>query len=102
VLDREPESLSIETVTPEPSWLFVQRGFWKHRTILVDGRPADDVPAQLAFSAVPVPAGRHRIEWCERLPGGRASRWGPVLAVLAAVWLAIRAARSEERRPAWK
>jgi hypothetical protein len=102
VLDREPGSLSIETVAPRPSWLFVQRGFWKHRTILVDGRPAADVPAQLAFSAVQVPSGRHRVEWCERVPGGKASRWGPVIAGLVALLLAVRTAGSDERRPAWR
>jgi hypothetical protein len=103
VLRREPERLSIETVAQEPSWLFVQRGFWNHRTVLVDGRSVEDVPAQLAFSAVAVPSGRHRIDWRERVPGARASRWGPVMAGLIAAWLSVRATRRGfERGPAWQ
>jgi hypothetical protein len=47
----------------------------------------EDFPAQLAFSAVAVPAGRHTIEWKELVPGGSVSFWGPVLFVLAAVGL---------------
>ena len=102
VLRRDPEGLAIETVTSERTWLFVLRGFWAHRTVLLDGGPAEAVPAQLAFSAVAVPAGRHRIDWSERVPGGRASRWGPVIAALVALWLAVRAGRSRAERPAWK
>ena len=93
VLQRDPERVLIETVAAEPSWLFVQRGFWNHRTVLVDGRSAEDVPAQLAFSAVAVPGGRHRIDWREHVPGGRVSRWGPAIAILIGVWLSVRAAR---------
>jgi hypothetical protein len=37
------------------------------------------VPANLAFTAVPIPAGKHRIEWEEHLPGWKATRFGPVL-----------------------
>jgi len=101
VLRRDPEGLAIETVTAEPTWLFVLRGLWVHRTVLVDGRPAEDVPAQLAFSAVAVPSGRHRIDWTERVPGGTTSRWGPVLAGLVLLWLAVRAPRSGGGRRTW-
>jgi hypothetical protein len=87
VLRKDPERLMIETVSSDPSWLFVLRGFWHHRTVLLDGRPVEYVPAQLAFSAVPVPAGRHRIDWRERVPGGEISRWGPVAYLLFAAAL---------------
>jgi hypothetical protein len=97
VLEREPEKLSIASDAPDPTWLFVLRGFWPYRTVLVDGRPADVVPAQLAFSAVAVPAGRHRIEWREDLPGIAVSRWGPVFFVVLAGGLVLRDAR--RRRP---
>ncbi len=93
VLEREPEKLSIASDAPDPTWLFVLRGFWPYRTVLLDGRPADVVPAQLAFSAVAVPAGRHRIEWREELPGFAVSRWGPVFFVLLAGGLILRDAR---------
>jgi hypothetical protein len=94
VLQREPERLAIESEAPDPTWLFVLRGFWQYRTVLVDGHPADCVPAQLAFSAVPLPAGRHRIEWRENLPGGHVSRWGPVLFVVLMGVLLVRDSRS--------
>ncbi len=96
VLVKEPERLSIETVTLDPSWLFVLRGFWNHRTVRLDGREVDYVPAQLAFSAVEVPVGRHRIEWEERVPGGDLSRWGPVGWLAFAATL-LAASRSEGR-----
>jgi hypothetical protein len=85
----DPEHLSVETVTSDPSWLFVLRGFWSYRTVLVDRRPVECVPAQIAFSAVPLPTGRHRIEWNEALPGAPVSRWGPVVYAvgLAVLWI---------------
>jgi hypothetical protein len=95
VLANEPERLSLETESPDPSWVFVLRGFWNYRTVLLDGRPTECVPAQLAFSAVPVPSGRHRIEWREEVPGGSVSPWGPAVFALLMAALLIR----ERRRP---
>jgi hypothetical protein len=97
VLQREPERLAIESEAPDPTWLFVLRGFWQYRTVLVDGHPADCVPAQLAFSAVPLPAGKHRIEWRENLPGGQVSRWGPVLFIVLMGTLLVRDSRSRKK-----
>jgi hypothetical protein len=85
IREKSPERLLLEAETPDPTWLFVLRGFWSYRTVLLDGKPVEDVPAQLAFSAVRVPAGRHRIEWRERIPGWTVSRWGPVLFALVLV-----------------
>jgi hypothetical protein len=93
-----PERLIVETLTSDPSWLFVLRGFWDHRAVLVDGKAVEDVPAQLAFSAVAIPPGRHTIDWRERVPGGVVSRWGPVLYALAALILASRSRRREPGR----
>jgi hypothetical protein len=40
---------------------------------------------------VPVPAGRHRIDWVEEVPGFEVARWGPVLfAALALGLVAVR------------
>jgi hypothetical protein len=55
------------------------------------------VPAYLAFTAVPIPAGRHSIDWQERVPGGRWSRFGPVLAGIAFVALAVAGRRGKAR-----
>jgi hypothetical protein len=98
VLERTPERLSLEAVTPDATWLFVLRGHWSGRTILVDGKESEDAPAQLAFSAVRVPAGSHRIEWKEEVPGWKISRFGPALSALALVWL-LRRDRGRSAEP---
>ena len=87
ILEKSPERLRIEAEAPDPTWLFVLRGYWNYRAVLVDGRPVEYAPAQLAFSAVRVPAGRHTIEWTELVPGLSVSRWGPALFVVAAALL---------------
>jgi hypothetical protein len=90
IVEKLPERLVVETAGPDPSWLFVLRGFWSHRRVHIDRRPVDVLPAQLAFSAVPVPAGRHRIDWKERVPGGEISRFGPVMYALVSALLLLR------------
>jgi hypothetical protein len=93
VLRKDAERLLIEYESPDPTWLFVLRGFWKYRTVRIDGHPAECVPAQLAFSSVRLPAGRHRIEWREDLPGISVSRWGPGLYVLLMIAFLLRDSR---------
>jgi hypothetical protein len=93
VLEKSPARLLLETDAPEATWLFVLRGFWRHRTVKVDGREVEVAPAQLAFSALPVPAGKHRIEWREHFPGWSVSRAGPPLYVLALALLMVRQRR---------
>ena len=97
ILEKEPERLVVETVTSEPTWLFVLRGFWNYRDVSVDGRAVAPVPAQVAFSGVPVPAGRHRIEWEELLPGSEVSRFGPVLWALFSAWMLARFRKEKNR-----
>jgi hypothetical protein len=94
VLARTRNRVTIETDTLDPTWLFALRGFCVHRDVRVDGRPAEVHPAQLAFSAVPLPAGRHRVEWTERLPGSEVSRWGPAVFALLVAGLFVRERRS--------
>jgi hypothetical protein len=94
ILERSADRLVLETNAPQATWLFVLRGYWSHRRVLLDGLPADVLPAQLAFSAVSVPAGLHRIDWRELLPGATVSRWGPVLFALFAVLLLVRERQS--------
>jgi hypothetical protein len=88
VVEKQPERVVADTVSKTPGWLFVLRGFWNHRSVSIDGHPVEYVPAQLAFSAVAVPAGRHRIEWRELVPGGTVSRFGPILWAAIAGFLA--------------
>lgn len=93
VVESSPSALRVETDAPDPTWLFVLRGYWGYRDVRVDGRPVEAFPAQVAFSAVPLAAGRHTIEWTERLPGSDASRWGPAAFVLLAAGLFARERR---------
>jgi hypothetical protein len=97
ILEKTPEVLRAEVDVSEPTYLFVLRGYWSYHSVSVDGLPASVIPAQLAFSAVPIPAGRHRIEWRETVPGAGLSRWGPVFYAAAAVWLFARRRRPEPR-----
>lgn len=82
IREKSPERLLLEVVSPDPTWLFVLRGDWSYRTVLLDSRIVNLSPAQIAFSALPVPAGEHRVEWRENAPGLELSRWGPVAAAL--------------------
>ena len=97
VLVKTPERLLLNTDSEDPAWLFVLRGYWDYRRVLLDGKPVEVAPAQLAFSAVRVPAGRHRIEWRELLPGFGISRWGPLLFAMAGLGLLL--AESRGNRP---
>ncbi|HEY4230551.1 MAG TPA: hypothetical protein VGO79_10285, partial [Thermoanaerobaculia bacterium] len=90
ILARSPERLLLETDSTAPGWLFVLRGFWRHRVVRVDGVETEVVPAQLAFSAIALPAGRHRVEWEESFPGWSISRFGPILYGLAIAGLFAR------------
>jgi hypothetical protein len=95
LLEKTPERFVLTTEAPEDGWLFVLRGYWRFRDVRVDGRPVEAVPAQLAFSAIPVPAGRHRVEWRERVPGLPASWAGPIgFGIVAAAVAARRVPRS--------
>ncbi len=82
VLERTPEHLSVVAEASDPTWLFVLREFWEWRTVRLDGKRVEAFPAQIAFSAVSVPAGRHRVEWIEEVPGGTSTRWGPLVFLL--------------------
>jgi hypothetical protein len=89
ILVRRPEQLDLEVQTLDPTWLFVLRAHWPFRRILLDGGAVEDIPAQLAFSAVRVPPGIHHIFWREELPGWSTSRWGPALYLLGGAFLAV-------------
>lgn len=96
IVEKTPARLVVDVDAPDRTWLFVLRNFWQHRRIEVDGRAAEGVPTYLAFTAVEIPAGRHRVDWREEIPGFAVSRWGPVVAGAAMLWLAL----SARRRPA--
>jgi hypothetical protein len=97
VLQRSAERLVVDVEAIDPGWLFVLRAYWPYRSIDLDGKPVEAFPAQLAFCAVPIPPGRHRLQWKENIPGFGLSRWGPVLFGAIAAGLAI--AHSRRRKP---
>jgi hypothetical protein len=99
-LVREPERLVLETSVRRPSWLFVLRGYWTSRSVELDGRRVESVPAQIAFSALPVPPGRHRIVWREQVPGFEVSVWGPVAYAIFGLALGAAALRGGGARRA--
>jgi hypothetical protein len=94
-IEERPERLRFSVTSAAPVWVFVLRGFWPYRAVTVDGEPAEVVPAQLAFSAVAVPAGRHLVEWRERVPGGELSAFGPVLFLICALVILRRGSRAQ-------
>ena len=96
ILENNPERLSVDTSSPDPAWLFVVRGFFPFRDVAVDGRAVDVFPADVAFSAIAVPAGKHRVEWQERVPGWDISRWGPALSLLGIAGIFALSARRKE------
>jgi hypothetical protein len=89
VRSQTPERLDLEVEAARPGYLFVLRGYWPFRRVTVDGEPVETFPAQIAFTAVPIPAGRHAVAWEERLPGAPLSWAGP-LAFLAVAGIARR------------
>jgi hypothetical protein len=94
ILERTPERLRLETESRAPTWLFVLRGYFPSRRVLIDEKPTEVVPAQLAFSAARIPGGRHLVEWSEELPGGRGVFAGPAaFVILAFASLAVRSRR---------
>lgn len=93
LLERTSGGFRAEARAPDATWLFVLRGFSTFRDVRIDGRHVQCFPAQLAFSAVFLPAGHHTIEWTEKLPGGDVSRWGPAVFVLIMAGLFLRERR---------
>ena len=66
------DRLSLLVETPRPAVLLVREAWAPGWTATVDGVPAALVPADLAFRAVPVPPGRHRVDQVYVPPRGRA------------------------------
>ncbi|HZI66143.1 MAG TPA: hypothetical protein VFF17_06210, partial [Thermoanaerobaculia bacterium] len=90
VLENRPARLRARVHAPDPTFLFVLRGFWSYRRVLLDGKPVEAFPAQVAFSAVPVPAGAHTIDWTEKIPGLEVSRYAPLLSSGLLILLLVR------------
>lgn len=66
-----------------PALIVLSQSYYHWWHVLVDGRPAPLLRANLAFQAVQVPAGNHRVEWIYRDP------WLGIGAVISTLSLAI-------------
>jgi hypothetical protein len=54
--------VSADVDAPVAGFVFLSEPFYPERVALVDGQPVQARKANLAFTVVPVPAGRHRLE----------------------------------------
>jgi hypothetical protein len=61
-LDRPDGQVTAEVEAPAPGFLLLSEPYYPERRAFVDGQPVEALEANLAFTAVPVPAGRHRVE----------------------------------------
>jgi uncharacterized membrane protein YfhO len=55
-----------EVDASDPATMVVAQSYYRAWKASVDGRPAPVVPANLAFQAIPIPAGRHQVELAYR------------------------------------
>ncbi len=63
ILIYEPERIVIETDSDSSSWLVLTDAWYPGWRATVDGAPVEIARADVLFRAVPVPAGRHRVEF---------------------------------------
>ena len=62
VMDRTDGHVSTRVNAPVDGLLFFSEPYYSERYAYVDGRRVPALKANLAFTAVPVPAGEHRVE----------------------------------------
>jgi hypothetical protein len=87
IVEARPDRLLIDAETSAAGFVVVLDGFDPGWRVLLNGRPAELLRANLAFRAVAVPGGRHRIEMVYRPRGLRVGLVvaGLSLALVAAV-----------------
>lgn len=96
-VDGHRRHLVFETSDDSPEGLLFIRnlfGGYKEVVASVDGAPVDILPANILFRAVPVPAGKHTVEFRVPLHRGIAIAYGATaLLLLAAAWMVLRPRR---------
>jgi hypothetical protein len=98
----EPERMVLDVVALRPAVLVVADSYLPGWEALVDGTPTDIRPADLAFRAVALPAGGHRVELLYRPAGWRLGLVlgaAGVLGVSACALIARRRARPPSAPP---
>ncbi len=81
----EPERVEVETASGGPSYLVLADTYDPGWSATVDGRPAPIRPAFVAFRAVALPAGSHRVEFTYRPAGFTAGLIATAIGVLASI-----------------
>ncbi len=101
VRERRPDRILIETDLDKPGYVVLTDSYDAGWRASVDGRPAPVLRANIAFRAVPVPAGRHEVEQVYRPPAVLVGVLVSALAGLVALGLWCRgpAPPSPERPP---
>lgn len=100
-LDRRADRQRLETDSPCPALLVLADGYDPGWKASVDGAPVALLRANLAFRALPVPEGRHRVELVYRpgaVLGGLAVSGSAVLVALGLFVTALVTARTRLRR----
>jgi hypothetical protein len=89
ILSYEPERVVIETEENREGWLVLTDAWYPGWRARVDGVPVEIARADLLFRAVPVPAGRHRVEFVYDPPPFQAGVAISLMAaaVCVALWL---------------
>jgi hypothetical protein len=83
IVDEEPNRLVVETAVERPAWLVLNDTFAPGWRASVDGEPAPVFRANALVRAVPVDAGRHRVEFVYAPASVRTGAMLSFLALLA-------------------
>ncbi len=81
-----PNLLAYSVTATSAGWLYVAEKYYPFWSATVDGVPAPCQRVNLTGMAVPIPAGKHRVE-LEFTPA--ASRWGLIVSLLGAAFCGI-------------
>jgi hypothetical protein len=77
------ERIQIQATLTAPGYLVLSDAYYPGWSAWVDDRPAPLLPANLAFRAVPLDRGRHRIEFRYEPPRWKTGAWLSALTVVA-------------------
>ncbi|MFN2433247.1 MAG: YfhO family protein [Gemmatimonadota bacterium] len=84
-LEYQPNHLLAEVTSPAPGYAVFSEAYHPYWTATIDGETARVVRADLAFRAVPVPAGTHRVRMEYRPRAFERARWVSLATLAAAL-----------------
>jgi hypothetical protein len=94
VLTETRQHVELETESAGPSYLATSEAHYPGWSARIDGRPATIYYTNIAFRGVPLPAGRHRVQFEFHSPSARTGMVVSVLGLL--LWVAL-AGRARKR-----